>query len=273
MGSDNKTRPVRGGSVVPPDGTSVLVGYEEWLDRQALSSASRRAYLRAVRAFVAFVAAGDVRGDPLGDRLAGAHALRDFKRGRLRARAAPATVNLELAAIDTLYRSRGIDPPVVERLELGTLAPRALARREQHGPEAGLTAKFCSDPRQTPIGTADDGLDGARSWMALDWLIRTYVPRMAQRSPDADIRSATGDAAESDRRRGAPDRTDSPGGGSTRFSCRPSPWVAVPSHKVRTCLPGHQEAGAGRENAQASARLAAGGGLAGLCHGGCGSRG
>ena len=92
-----------------------MVGHEEWLDRQALSFASRRAYLRAVRAFVA---AGDVRGEPLGDRMAGAHALRDFKRGRLRARAAPATVNLELAAIDTLYRSRGIDPPVVERLRV-----------------------------------------------------------------------------------------------------------------------------------------------------------
>ena len=45
--------------------------------------------------------------------------------------AAPATVNLELAAIDTLYRSRGIVPPVVERLELPTLAPRALPRGEQ----------------------------------------------------------------------------------------------------------------------------------------------
>ena len=27
------------------------------------------------------------------------------------------------------------------------------------------------------IGTARDGLDEARSWMALDWLIRTYAPR------------------------------------------------------------------------------------------------
>ena len=27
------------------------------------------------------------------------------------------------------------------------------------------------------IGTADDGLDEARSWMAMDWLVRTYVPR------------------------------------------------------------------------------------------------
>jgi hypothetical protein len=26
------------------------------------------------------------------------------------------------------------------------------------------------------IGTSDDGLDEARSWMALDWLIRTYAP-------------------------------------------------------------------------------------------------
>jgi len=45
--------------------------------------------------------------------------------------AAAATVNLELAAIDTPYRSRGIEPAVVERLELPTLAPRALGRREQ----------------------------------------------------------------------------------------------------------------------------------------------
>jgi hypothetical protein len=26
------------------------------------------------------------------------------------------------------------------------------------------------------IGTADDGLDDARAWMAMDWLIRTYTP-------------------------------------------------------------------------------------------------
>jgi len=131
VGSDNKKGSARRSSVVVSGDASVLIGYEGWLDRQALSSASRRAYLRAVRAFVEYVAASDVRGDPLGDRMAGAHALRDFKRHRLHARAAPATVNLELAAIDTLYRSRGIDPPVIERLELPPLAPRALGRREQ----------------------------------------------------------------------------------------------------------------------------------------------
>lgn len=131
MGSDNTKASARRSSVVVSGDASVLIGYEGWLDRQALSSASRRAYLRAVRAFVEYVAASDVRGDPFGDRIVGAHALRDFKRHRLHARAAPATVNLELAAIDTLYRSRGIDPPVIERLELPTLAPRALQRREQ----------------------------------------------------------------------------------------------------------------------------------------------
>ena len=26
------------------------------------------------------------------------------------------------------------------------------------------------------IGTADDGLDAARSWLAMDWLIRVYAP-------------------------------------------------------------------------------------------------
>ena len=79
---------------------------------------------------MAFLAASEVRGDPLGDGMAGAHAMRDLA-PRLRGPVAPATVNLELAAIDTLYRSRGIERPVVARLELPTLAPRALARREQ----------------------------------------------------------------------------------------------------------------------------------------------
>src|ERR1700744_1475634 len=39
------------------------------------------------------------------------------------------------------------------------------------------------DPRQRlrpylarTIGTADDGLDESRSWLAMDWLIRTYAP-------------------------------------------------------------------------------------------------
>jgi hypothetical protein len=40
------------------------------------------------------------------------------------------------------------------------------------------------------IGTADDGLDESRAWMALDWLIRTYVPAWlrAARVTDAATR-------------------------------------------------------------------------------------
>ena len=43
------------------------------------------------------------------------------------------------------------------------------------------------------IGTADDGLDEARSWMAMDWLIREYTPtwleRAALQQPAAALRS------------------------------------------------------------------------------------
>jgi hypothetical protein len=46
VGSDNKKAPAkRRSSVVVSGDASVLIGYQEWLDRQALSSASRRAYL------------------------------------------------------------------------------------------------------------------------------------------------------------------------------------------------------------------------------------
>jgi hypothetical protein len=48
---------------------------------------------------------------------------------------------------------------------------------------ASLNDSLDNGPRQLlrpylarTIGTADDGLDEARSWMALDWLIRTYAP-------------------------------------------------------------------------------------------------
>jgi hypothetical protein len=56
---------------------------------------------------------------------------------------------------------------------------------------SGVLRAFCTAlndsledaPRQTlrpylarTIGTADDGRDEARSWMAMDWLIRTYAP-------------------------------------------------------------------------------------------------
>ena len=43
------------------------------------------------------------------------------------------------------------------------------------------------------IGTADDGLDEARSWMAMDWLIRDYAPAWLEAAgltePAAELRS------------------------------------------------------------------------------------
>ncbi len=43
------------------------------------------------------------------------------------------------------------------------------------------------------IGTAGDGLDGRRSWLAMDWLIRTYVPAWltAAQLPEAAARIRT----------------------------------------------------------------------------------
>ena len=53
------------------------------------------------------------------------------------------------------------------------------------------------------LGTAGDGFDEARSYMALDWLIRTYLPAWLDLSPPcresaavgAAARAAAGDAA------------------------------------------------------------------------------
>jgi hypothetical protein len=55
------------------------------------------------------------------------------------------------------------------------------------------------------IGTAEDGLDEARAWLAMDWLVRTYTPawlrvaglanaaqRLADRAPIIDDRSLDG---------------------------------------------------------------------------------
>ena len=53
------------------------------------------------------------------------------------------------------------------------------------------------------IGTADDGLDAARSWMAMDWLIREYTPTWLERAAPAPARRRAALAARRARRVGA----------------------------------------------------------------------
>ena len=65
------------------------------------------------------------------------------------------------------------------------------------------------------IGTTDDGLDDARSWMAMDWLIRTYAPTWLA------VAGLTGSAAASGRAGTDHGRQRSPPG-SRRARCRPA---------------------------------------------------
>ena len=108
------------------------------------------------------------------------------------------------------------------------------------------------------IGTAGDGLDLPRGWMALDWLVRTYTPawlalagatdagaRLASRSPIAglsdlsragcelDVAQRAAHAARAAARRRSPLRwacspfTERSARRSARASARPAAWVVV----------------------------------------------
>jgi site-specific recombinase XerC len=118
------------GTPLAPQLASLLDEYREALDRAPLSPESRRTYLSKVRRFLAWLAAADVDGDPLADAAARDWAVRDY-RSHLQAvaKAAPATVNGALAAIDDFYARRGLGRANAERADLKDQAPRALGKR------------------------------------------------------------------------------------------------------------------------------------------------
>lgn len=109
--------------------------YGVWLAGQPLAERSKREYLRNVEAFCAWLtAAGETGwgGDPLADPLARDYAARDFKRFlKVEQGLRPASVNLALASLDSLYRCLGLGRPNVRREELPQAAPRALGVDEQ----------------------------------------------------------------------------------------------------------------------------------------------
>ena len=104
--------------------------YARWLAGQPLAERSKREYLRNVKLFCDWLAGveGDGWGaDPLRDPLARDYAARDFKRFlKVERRLRPASVNLALASLDSLYRCLGLGRPNVRREELPQAAPRAL---------------------------------------------------------------------------------------------------------------------------------------------------
>lgn len=109
--------------------------YRRWLASVPLAERSKREYVRNVEAFCDWLAEVDNEGwggDPLADPLARDYAARDFKRFlKVERGLRPASVNLALASLDSLYRCLGLGSPNVRREELPQAAPRALDVDEQ----------------------------------------------------------------------------------------------------------------------------------------------
>lgn len=110
---------------------AVHATYSAHLARAPLSAETRRTYASKVRGYLAWLAQattdGLVDGDPLADPHARDWAVRDY-RTHLAAilKRSNATVNNALAAIDDFYTRTGLGPAHADRLDLPTLAPRAL---------------------------------------------------------------------------------------------------------------------------------------------------
>jgi integrase/recombinase XerC len=81
----------------------MLVTYITALATAPLSVETRRTYASKVRQYLAWLAIGDVDGDPLTERRARDWAVRDYRTHLATvAKRAPATINNTLAAIDGL---------------------------------------------------------------------------------------------------------------------------------------------------------------------------
>lgn len=104
--------------------------YVAALARAPLSDESRRTYASKARQYLAWLDTADVDGNPLGDRDARDWAVRDY-RTHLAAvlKRSNATINNALAAIDDFYTRRGLGPAAADRLDLPSVAPRALEGR------------------------------------------------------------------------------------------------------------------------------------------------
>jgi integrase len=133
--SENRTAvpTKRRGAVGTPLSTrlaDLLEEYRTQLAAAPLSPESRRTYLSKIRQYLRWLGAAAVDGDPLADPAARDWAVRDY-RSHLQAvaKAAPATVNSALAAIDDFYARRGLGRANAERADLPLQAPRALDKR------------------------------------------------------------------------------------------------------------------------------------------------
>jgi hypothetical protein len=137
----------------------VTAGYQRWLARQPLSVNTRRTYFGRVRQYSAYLAACvNDYGNPLTDPHARDYAIRDFKSHLKKSiKAKPASVNLTLAALDSLYLFLGLGRSNVRREDLPQEAPRALEPEQQKrfmragGAMHVHTGVFCISPQKGSI--------------------------------------------------------------------------------------------------------------------------
>jgi site-specific recombinase XerD len=115
---------------LPPALEAVHAAYIVQLGRAPLAAETRRTYASKVRGYLAWLAAAAVDGDPLTDPAARDRAVRDYRTHLVAVlKRSNATVNSALAAVDGFYTRRGLGPAAAERLNLPSVAPRALVGR------------------------------------------------------------------------------------------------------------------------------------------------
>lgn len=128
MAPENAGSITRERAELTPENTALLAEYAAHLERAPLRGHTPRTYLGAVRAYLTWLQAAGVDGDPLADAAAKDWAVRDYRSYLVTvAKRATATVNKHLAALQDFYVWRGLGQPQgVKRHLVARHAPRAL---------------------------------------------------------------------------------------------------------------------------------------------------
>lgn len=127
--------------------------YKRALEKQPLSSHTRRAYETRLQHFLGFLG---TRLDEYPDALANKHTrdyvAREYKQYlKLTLKSSPQTVNAYLTAIDSFFTFVGLGKAKADREDLPQLAPQALTLKEQK--EFLCAIERCKRPRDRAIAT------------------------------------------------------------------------------------------------------------------------
>jgi len=127
--------------------------YQKALNKQPLSSHTRRAYETRLQHFLGFLGS---RLDEYPDALTNTHTrdyvARDYKQYlKLKIKSSPQTVNAYLTAIDSFFTFLGLGKAKASREDLPRLAPQALTPKEQR--DFLRAVERCKRPRDRAIAT------------------------------------------------------------------------------------------------------------------------